>query len=373
MEAKQIPLETLLRWLWEDNPKLHQDVMIRFSMSTYGFNDRVGVCVKYQLVLEGHGRLGNLKYMKDLLAQGDTTVTVPANIVVADDGDWLIPCDDHDQFASREAAYQYALLHNRSGVAALDLRDYDISKLQKAINKASQGQQMGFELFGFTAGDFASGATDQGVSSAQSPDQPAVATAPTSTGVVQLPKAAVFDPSQLADAPTYQANQAPQSFVAMVTAPDQATFLKMLSALTFGERKSLPEGARFAAVDGVKFLPEWTRLLVAKETLVIPVKQPDAVAPLPGQITLAGDVIGDAPQSATTLMAGDSVTVRAPIDAQPQPATEPIWDTDGNCPTCEGKGFTGTRVHNSTHHKIYCTACNGLATQAAWHDANQPQ
>jgi len=363
MQPKLIPLETLLRWLWEDNPKLHQDVLIQHSIVEYGFNDRVGVCSKFMLILEGHGRLGSLKRLKDLVSQGDASAKIPLNIqpdpVL---GDWLIPCDDHDQFATKEQAYQYALLHNRAGTTGLDLRDYDVAKLQKAINKASAGQQMGFELVGFGTDDFAQGSTSLGTTPAVAqPAQPV-------TGVVQLPKTAVFDPSNLSDAPTYQPNQAPQSYVAMVTAPDFASFIKVLSALTFGERKSLPEGSRFASVDGMKFLPEWERLLVAKETLVVtPFAQQSA--PLPGQITLAGDIVGDkgVVSQAVALMEGaETEQSNAPSSAMYHAPTEPTWDSDGNCPICNGKGYAGTRVIAGSSYKVYCTSCNASGTKSIW-------
>lgn len=362
MIPKLIPLETLLRWLWEDNPKLHQDVLIQFSMSEFGFNDRVGVCSKFTLILEGHGRLGNLKRMKDLLAQGDTSIKVPVNIEVDEVlGDWLIPCDDHDHFTSREEAYSYALMHNRSGSTGLDLRDYDVGKLQKAITKASAGKQMGFELPGFGANDFAAGSTGLGIGSGATGSTPAPEGQP---AVGQLPKAAVFDPAALPDAPAYQPNQAPQSFMAMITAPDRERFLRMLSALTFGERKSMPEGARFASVEGMKFLEEWERLLVAKEALVIPAVIGEVPAkPLPGQITLAGEEVTAETQS-LTLMEG--LTPAPPPAPAYNAVKEPNWDNEGKCMTCQGKGHTGQRSMPGGTFKIWCSDCNGAGTRTAW-------
>ena len=358
MQPKQIPLNTLLRWLWEDNPKLHNDVLIQHSITTHGFNDRVGVSSRWELILEGHGRLGNLKRLKDLCDQGDVNAKRPVNIELDPVlGDWLIPCDDHDNFETREQAYQYALEHNRSGVQALDLRDYDVAKLQKAIGKAS-GAQLGFMLPGFEPADFASGSTSQSAT-----EEPTGAPAVPGQPVVnQLPKTAVFDPAGLSDAPTYQSSQAPQAFVAMVTAPDTATFVRILSALTFGERKSIPDGARFASVEGGKFLAEWERLLAAQEPLVVKQKQPSD-KPLKGQLTLAGETVGN-PDALPGSLAGEAAV--APAESA---SNEPAWDVDGNCTVCNGKGYTGTRNLGGTTHKIYCTVCNAAGTRSIWDEA----
>lgn len=355
MEAKDIGLETLLQWLWADNPKLHQDVMIQHSMITHGFNDRVGVSSKFELVLEGHGRLGNLKQLKTKWLAGDPNAKLPVNIKVDPvNNDWLIPCDDHNHFDTKEQAYQYALMHNRSGVAALDLRDYNLGKLQKAIAAASAGQQMGFEMLGFGAADFATGNTSDG-----QPSKPeGMSTANTKTSdapaIAQLPKTEVFDPSKLNDAPGYQANQAPQAFVAMITAPDAETFARILNVLTFGERKTLPEGARFASVEGGKFLLEWERLLV-REAVELPKAKR---LPLKGQQTMAGDVVTD-PNNLPTSLAGEALAV----DADPN---APTWDADGNFVACDGKGYTGTRNIGGSTHKVYCTVCNAAGTKLVW-------
>jgi hypothetical protein len=371
MQPKLIPLETLLRWLWEDNPKLHQDVLIQHSIVEYGFNDRVGVCSKFMLVLEGHGRLGNLKRLKDLVNQGDANAKMPLNIqpdpVL---GDWLIPCDDHDQFETREQAYQYALMHNRSGVAALDLRDYDVSKLQKAISKASAGQQMGFELLGFGTNDFAtSSVTQPGV--VQGAVQKMEQAAQSTTGVAQLPSTATFNPDSLANAPAYQNNQAPVSYVIMITALDQGMLLRMLTALTFGERKSAPDGARFVSVDGAKYLQEWERLLVAKETSGINAI-PSHTQPLPGQITFAGMTVTDPRLPPDTiLMTGADGQVVEKIANVVTLLPEPQWDVDGNCPACNGKGYTGLYTVGDTSHKAYCTVCNASGTKSVWDESRR--
>jgi len=377
VEPKLIPLETLLRWLWEDNPKLHQDVMLTYSMNTFGFNDRVGVCSKFTLVMSGHGRLGNLKRLKDLWAQQDPNVPAPPTNIVLDDvlGDWLVPCEDHDQFESREQAYQYALLHNRSGVAALDLRDYDITRLQRALKSAAAGQQM--ELLGFEADDFAQGSTGLGISAgatiAAGGGAPSVE--PGVAPVGQLPKTAIFDPASLPDTPTYQPDQAPQSFVVMITAPDAAAFQKMLTVLTLSERKTVPEGTRFASVEGMKYMPQWEKYLVAQEPLVV--KQSTGAfesIPLPGQLTLAGEVVQETDLTGLTLIAGaeqlsEPATPVAKVKVKPPAApAAPNWDEDGNCLNCGGKGQTGTRVISGVSYKVYCTACDGAATRVVWEE-----
>lgn len=381
MKPVMIPLETLLRWLWEDNPKLHQDVLIQYSMTTHGFNDRVGVCSKFTLILEGHGRIGNLKRMKDLMQQGDTSVKMPMNIELDEVlGDWLVPCDDHDQFESREAAYQYALIHNRSGTTGLDLRDYDVSKLQRAIAKAGAGQQLGFEIPGFGNGDFADASMSLGTTAGTPASAGATPGGPAPVATVgQLPKAAVFDPSALSDAPGYQANQAPQSYVVMVTAPDAVAFQRVLSTLTLGERRQLPEGARFASIESNKYIEEWTKYLVNKEALVFPEAKEGTDKPLPGQLTLAGDVVEDPSLTDLVLMVGVDAAqgkdTTATMVVPPEPVTivEPAWDADGNCLKCLGKGYTGTRLVSQQVYKIYCTACNAAGTRSIWLEAKGVQ
>ena len=128
-ESAMLSLRLLLIMRWEDNPKLHQDAMIEFSINKYGFKDPIGVCLAYNLVCTGHGRLSVLARMKE------SGLPAPNGIDYDAEGDWLVPVELLS-FESREQALQYALVHNRSGTHRLDHDDYDPIKLSRALSAA---------------------------------------------------------------------------------------------------------------------------------------------------------------------------------------------------------------------------------------------
>lgn len=157
LAIQYFPLQTLLTWRWEDNPKLHTSTLIEGSVRKFGFNDPIGVDAHQSFVTEGHGRLEFLERIKRLYDTGHPDGFLPANIGVAPDSDWLIPCVNL-VFATREEAILYALVHNRSNASGLREDDYDQKKMRAVVEaRAKAGQISLLDGIGFGAVDFRQG------------------------------------------------------------------------------------------------------------------------------------------------------------------------------------------------------------------------
>lgn len=261
LEYDYMRLDELLAHRWDLNPKLHQASAIHQSITDYGFNDPVGYDTKWELVLEGHGRLEDLDARYRTRAEG--TEKIPQHIDLdPKDGMWLVPVTKK-QFASRELALLYALAHNRTNTSRYVAEDYDPEKMLKIRKLLGDAGQM--KLAGFEAED----AIGSGVG----------------MGDFQLPDLKPFDSIDLPDGAGVEGS-APESFVMMVTF---RTFMEMKEAirvLTLGERTTLSQNARLSKFDGSPLLVKW-RAMMAGEGLAEALAQaqkehdaPPASAPL---------------------------------------------------------------------------------------------
>lgn len=345
MHQEYRPLGELLGMRWDENPKLHQDNLLEHSFVEYGFNDPVELDAANGVLVAGHGRLGKLKAMKD------AGQNPPRRIKVDESGEWLVPTILLD-FSDKNKAYLYALMNNRAGVRSLDLRDYDGAKLQRALKKARDAEGRLF-LPGFGANDVEAGQE---------------------TGGLELPSIPSFDTpgsfnvSELPDAPGYQSGQVTQSYVAMITAPSLDDLRLIVKAITGGARSSLPDDTRMCSIEGMRFLPLWQQKMLGDCTAMSQIVE-QANGVLPGQISLAGDIVPEG-GGEVQLLPGVSNTTLVPFDlaviteTQATPA-EPDWK-HGFCPDCGGSGHKGFSVRSGERSKIVCMTCNGAGTREDW-------
>lgn len=243
LEYDYMRLDTLLAHRWDLNPKLHQAAAIHQSITDYGFNDPVGFDTKWNLVLEGHGRLEDLdaRYRARKEASAEA---VPQHIDVdPKDGMWLVPVTKK-QFPSREVALLYALAHNRTNTARYVPEDYDPVKMDKIRKMLGDAGQM--QLAGFGVED----AIGSGVSS---------------LGNFDLPDMKPFDSIDLPDGAGVDGS-APEAFVISITF---RTFMEMkeaLRVLTMGERFAVSQTTRWTKFEGSHLLATW-RAMMAGEGL----------------------------------------------------------------------------------------------------------
>lgn len=349
MHIKQVPLAELLAYRWEDNPKQHQDDLLGYSFEQYGFNDPVELDAVNKVLVAGHGRLGKLKAMKD---EGKAP---PKRVNVREDGEWLVPCVMMD-FEDKNKAYLYALMNNRAGVKALDLRDYDSAKLSRALKKARDSEGR-IALPGFGQDEIDASAH--------------------ATGGLEIPSIPSFDTpgsfnaSALPDAAGYQAGQVTQSFVAMITAPTLDDLRKIVKAITGGARTSLPDDTKLCSIEGMKFLALWEQKMLGDSTAIVANVAADGDV-LPGQFTLAGDIVRETPVPVQLMPGMDNAELAVPFDmavVRETPAIdspkEPDWK-HGFCPDCGGSGHKGFSVKAGERTKIVCMSCEGAGERDTW-------
>lgn len=351
-------LGVILTYRWEDNPKLHQRERIHDSVKKYGFNDPIGVDHEHKFVCEGHGRLEFLQDLKTRLEAGDPSAFLPKNVRIAPDGDWLIPTVNIG-LENREQAMLYALVHNRAGVSKYSPEDYDNTRIARIRRKAAEAGQLSMlEAAGFGDDDMIA----SGVGAFQLPELPSF----DQQGGTGLPAANFFDAASLPDAPGYQADQAQQSLMIMVTFPTFDDMKKGLRALSIGRRATLPNGAKYAAMDGMEFLDRWVAALLQGQD--ISPRTPTApVGVLPGQLMLDGESVVEDPDNLPQpwdLQAQED----EPEEVEEPGEVEPAWIGD-LCPhkPCGGSGFTGYRTMGGLKEKIMCPVCGGAGDKAKWH------
>ncbi len=277
LEMPYARLSELLEMRWLDNPKIHMDALVEQSILDHGYNDPPEVDVNHRLLVVGHGRCEALSRIK---AAGEK---IPQNISVHPDGDWLVPVI-RLAFETLEDAYRYCLTHNRTGVRHLSPEDYDGVRLSRALKSALAGAGQQAVLPGFGGEDMMLGG---GIG--------------TGTGGLELPALPVFDaqpvfdPGKLEGVPGYQAGQAPQSYVAMVAFRDQEELKRGMIALTGGKRTGVQSDTKAISLNGSELLPLWEAKILGDGAALAEQVNPQSVGALPGQITMAGAVVGSKP------------------------------------------------------------------------------
>lgn len=68
------------------NPKTHDEDSIKASLSRFGLGDLPVIDERTGLLAAGHGRIKSLQALRDA-----DKFTPPGGVVLADDGDWLVP------------------------------------------------------------------------------------------------------------------------------------------------------------------------------------------------------------------------------------------------------------------------------------------
>jgi len=301
LQVNYLRLDALEVMKWEQNPKLHVDNLLDESIEKFGFNDPIGVDYEHSIIVEGHGRIERLRNRKS------AGKPAPKNIVIdGADGEWIVPTVELS-FADKNAAYLYAIAHNRSNTKDFHLEDYKTDKLA-TMREAGQLDLLGFETLG------------------QSATMPKF----------ELPELKPFDASSLPDAPGTQI-VAPQSFVVMITFPTYNQMREALCALTYGERKSLPQGARLCSIEGGAILARWN-----KDLMQISISAPIVEATQTGMLGV--------PDTKVPVIFWDTPT--EPGEPKSRGKEKPT-EVGGLCTMCGGSKFTMVK-----NEKFTCPQCS---------------
>ena len=115
------PLSELRRW--PRNPKLHDLDQIEASITRHGFIDPIVLDARSGMMVAGHGRDETLERMKR------SGKPPPKRILVAPDGDWLVPVLTGVEFDSESDAEAYIVGSNR----LVELGGWDEGLLQEIV------------------------------------------------------------------------------------------------------------------------------------------------------------------------------------------------------------------------------------------------
>lgn len=240
MEIQYVRLDELVQHMvWEDNPKLHNEALIAGAIGEYGFIDSVGVDLKLRKVVYGHGRLN------DLASKMNRAEPPPRYIQRAEDGMWLVPVTPL-HFDDVTQLYRAALMHNRAGVLNFDARDYNASKLDRALKAASAPQ---LPLPGF-------GNEELNIDTWQSPIY-------TQTPI-DLPPLPAFDEQLAKTSAGVAPGQLTQTeYTIVISLTDRKLFYELVALLSLGTRTELSEHIKSVFLDGSKMVSGYRKAFKA--------------------------------------------------------------------------------------------------------------
>lgn len=115
--------------LWADNPRQGDIGALIISMSTFGFGTALSVW-RGGVVVAGNHRLQAIRKMR---SDGEDP---PVNVLVSDDGEWLVPCVSVEHLTKTQAE-AFALADNRLPALAYDDDSKLAAVLQRVANEST--------------------------------------------------------------------------------------------------------------------------------------------------------------------------------------------------------------------------------------------
>lgn len=237
LSLQYIPLEQALEWRWGSNPKQHDIPAIAASILRYGFRDPSIYDSTLGAIPAGNGRLEAVEYIRLNELNGGEP---PAGIALDAAGRWCVPIVFGVDADSQAKAEAFGVDHNNLTLGGSGFTAGDVARLWTREQYIDLLRRLNAE--------------EQAPITVEHEDFTALVRAAVADQYDSSPTDNQFDAARL---PGATGGETTPAFLIYVAMPDEESFLRAMSILTYGDRNDRRADMKQAHIKGSDYLERW--------------------------------------------------------------------------------------------------------------------